>query len=195
MNFSDIPTLIGLSLKKPELAARGVLNVGLDRNNLWLALAFVAVASVILTHLTFMMLGITQNAALPTSPFALALVLWGGLVLIVFCTHYLGRAFGGTGEMEASLTSVVWVQVVMLALQVVQMALFLVSPLFAQLFGIGSAMLGMWIFMHFIKEVHGFTSLGNVFVGAIVSMIGVVIGLSILLSIIAAILGWEIQNV
>lgn len=185
------------TLRAPRKSAERILAFDMDRNQLWLAVALVAVVSVLANNLTLAFVPdemVNAGGPLPQSPFLLTLVIWGLLCVSVFCTHYIGRAFDGTGTMEGALLTTVWMQIVLLFLQVAQIALFIVSPIFAILFGYVGAAYVFYIFLNFVLVLHGFKSLGMVFTGALVSMIGILFGISLLIGLIAGLFGLEIAT-
>ena len=78
---------------------------------------------------------------------------------------------------------IAWLQFIMVCIQVVQTALMLIVPPFASLLGIAGLVLFMWLLTNFIAVIHGFRSLGQVFVMILVSLFVLAFVLSILLSI------------
>ncbi|SHE73352.1 Yip1 domain-containing protein [Litoreibacter ascidiaceicola] len=193
--FSFLLNLVGQTLRRPKRAAETVLALDLDRNALWSALGLVSVVSVLFTEFTMLFVPsemIVEDGPFPSSPLLLGLVIWGLLVVSVFITHYIGRAFDGRGELKDSLKTVIWMQVVLLALQVVQIALFLISPVIAILFGWVGALYVFYIFLEFVRALHGFRSLGLVLAGAVVSLIGLMFGIALAIGLIAGIFGLEL---
>lgn len=195
--FEQIIPMTRQTIANPQEGIGTVLSLGLDRSVLWPALAVIIALSVILSNVALVFS--PQNSAptfnLPQSPFLLAMVMAIGLVLTVFCTHYIGRAFGGSGRFTESLTIVIWLQTILLIAQIVQLGLLMISFGLANLFGIVVAVFGLWLFVNFVAVVHGFNSLLNVFAGIIVSTFGVLFGLSIFSALLMLILGLDIQDV
>ena len=187
--------LVGQTLRRPKLAAETVLGFDLDRGSLWSALALVSVVSVLFTEFTMLFVPaemIVEEGPFPSSPLLLGLVIWGLLILSVFMTHFVGKAFGGQGQIDQSLKTVVWMQVVLLALQVAQIGLFLISPVIAILFGWLGAVYVFYVFLEFVRVLHGFHSLGLVFAGAVVSLIGLMFGIALAIGLVAGIFGLEL---
>ena len=94
-----------------------------------------------------------------------------------------GYFMGGTGSLDDILSVMIWLQFLRVLVQVVSIVLLLTLPLLAALLTLAAAILGLWIFVHFIDQAHRFGSpLKSV--GVIVaSFIGMVMGLSILLAL------------
>ncbi len=190
-------SLARLSVTSPREGMRALLNMNLDRRVLWPAMWLVVALSSVLYNVAMYVAPPSAGTTplLPTSPFLLAALTGGVLVLSVFALHYLGRMFGGVGGFSGSLLAVVWTQVLMLMAQVVQIGLLFLSPGLGNLFGLGVGVMAIWLFVNFVAELHAFRSLGLVFAGIVGASIGVVFGLSILLAIVAVILGIDPQNV
>ncbi len=196
--LSHLISLIRMSILTPKEGAAAVLSFSPGRDILWTAIALIAVVSGVLSTLSAYLIppGSTDMSEhLLASPFLFTGVLAGILALTVICTHYIGRGFGGTGEFDESLLVVTWLQFVLVAVQIVQLVVAVVSPGLAQLIGLVSLFLFIWLLVNFVAVLHGFTSLPMVFVGMVISMFAVGIGVSILLSLIAALLGLEIVRV
>lgn len=190
-------SLARLSVSTPREGMRALLNMDLERRVLWPAMWVVVALSAVLYNLAVWIAPPPPGTQLlmPTSPFLLAALTGGVLVLSVFALHYIGRMFGGIGHFSGSLLVVVWTQVLMLMAQVVQLVLLFVAPFIGNMFGLGVGIFAIWLFVNFVAELHGFRSLGLVLAGIVGAGIGVIFGLSILLAIVAVILGVDPQNV
>ncbi len=185
------------TLTAPRQGLARVRSWGLGRVNTWVLAIIVVVASVFLQ--TFLVSFQTPSAGvpimLPSSPFILALVFWGSLVFMVFGAHYIGRMFGGQGHFGDSLTAIVWLQVVVTILQFGQLVMLMISPGFAGLAGIALFIYMVYLLVTFVAEVHGFKSVGMVFLGLIGAIAGISVGLSILIFLLALVTGVSPQNV
>lgn len=188
--------LAGQTLRRPHVAAETVFSYDLDRRTLWLTLTLVSVVSVLFTEFTMLFVPAEMVAAegpLPDSSFLLAFVIWVLLVVTVLITHYVGRAFDGQGVLDDSLKAVIWMQVVLLVLQVVQIGLFLISPIIAIMFGWVGALYVFYVFLVFVRTLHDFKSLALVLVGAVVSLIGLMFSIALFIALIAGIFGLELD--
>jgi hypothetical protein len=117
------------------------------------------------------------------SPFRTAIVQWLFLALSVLLIHRVGRAFGGRGSFEDALLVVVWLQLVMLAVQVVQLVALALAPPLAGIIGLASIVLFFWLMSGFIAELHGFASRQKVLVGMLLVIFGA--GLAIAAALVA----------
>ena len=188
----SIGTLTILSLQNPALAARFVLASGFRRDILWSLLLLVSIANATLVWVSNALTGPTpeQLAQMPIqipaiifSPLFAFVFLAGALVITVHVLHWLGAAIGGTGSLENMLAVLVWLQGLRVMAQVVLLVLMLAVPTLAGLFGLAVAILSLWILVHFVNEATGLDSIFKT-VGVLLSaMVGVILGLSFILTI------------
>lgn len=80
----------------------------------------------------------------------------------------------------------IWIDVIMLAIQVVQVLLMVIFPLTAEVLGLAAIGLFFWLIITFTKELHGFRHVGLVAFGAFV---GVMMLTAIFLSVLLGALG------
>ncbi|MFY0691298.1 MAG: YIP1 family protein [Paracoccaceae bacterium] len=197
--LAQILNLMKLTITNPREGATTILSFSFGRDVLWMIMALIVVSSGVLSRLASMLAppsGAPElTAQFLTSPLLSAIVVLGVLMIMVICTHFVGRGFGGTGEFNESLSLVIWLQAIMLMIQVVQLGVLLISPFLASLIGFGSVALFLWLYVNFVAVLHGFTSIPLVLVGIMVSMFAVGFGLSIIAGLIAALFGMEIGRV
>jgi hypothetical protein len=188
--------LVILSLRDPAEAARQVIAFDLPRDVLWTALALMAVLNTLLYSATTALVpGPSPMPAIFQTPLAYLLFMGGGLVLVSVALYWTGRSFGGTGSLNDILAVIIWLQFLRVLVQVVSIVLLLTLPLLAALLTLVVAIVGLWIFVHFIDQAHRFGSpLKSV--GVIVaSFIGMVMGLSIVLALVGGGILGGAQNV
>lgn len=187
MTLGDrIRALAQLTLQNPRQAARVLLAEGVPMRARTAGLLLVAVVSALLASLQ---VGLTPQPLDPLSAFMLAspiraaIVQWLFLALSVVLVHQVGRAFGGRGSFPDALLIVVWLQLLMLALQVLQLVVTFFSPALAGLIGLAGFGVFLWLMTTFIAELHGFTSRGLVFLGMVLSCLaaGFVLGILLIL--------------
>jgi Yip1 domain len=179
-------TLARLTLQDPRQATRALLAEGVPMRARTGGLLLVAVVSALLASLQ---VGTSPQALDPltafmlASPFRAAVVQWLFLALSVVLIHRVGRAFGGRGTLPDALLIVVWLQLLTLALQVLQLIATLVAPPLAGIIGLGGFVLFLWLMTAFITELHGFASRGLVFLGMVLTALGagLVLGFALIL--------------
>jgi len=200
-----IPDLIRQTFSDPRGAAARIIRMDLPASVLWEALALVVVLSVIaaqLTTLLFMEPGLAPGeegeAILPaflTNPLLMGFIQGAILVMMAFAVHWIGRTFGGTGRLEDAIALVVWLQFLLVCLQVVQALVGIVSPALSGLFGLAGVVLFFWLLTQFVLVMHGFQSAAMVFVMIVVSMLALTFALSMLLTLTGLVVLGEAPNV
>jgi hypothetical protein len=171
----------------PATAAARVLQLDLSQQVLWMALFLVAVLNTILFKITN--LAVPGPSPLPPafdSPLITLLVVAGGLVLTVHALFWTGRAMGGTGRLGDVLVLMIWLQVLRLVVQGATLILVLTIPALAVLLVFATAILGLWILIHFINAAHHFDSLPLSAGVLVATLVGLTLGLSVILFLIGA---------
>jgi Yip1 domain len=171
------------SLEDPRAGLRKVLSLGVPLPARTAGLVLMAVLSALLIHLGFLILPATDDPLaqfMSQSPLRTALIQWLILAASVLLIHRVGRAFGGKGSLPDALLVVVWLQVIMLGVQVVQFLVLILIPSFAGLVNLAGLVVFFWLFTSFIAELHGFASRWLVLAG--------IFGASLLLAIILALI-------
>ena len=184
LTLNGLVAMAWRTVKNPREGATEVLSLGVPREALWTALALVVTLSILLAQATSLLVTGQAGAGMPVGPLAMGFVQLLLLVLMVFAIFWIGRSFGGSGSFEETILLVVWLQFIMVCLQVLQTAVLLVLPVFAGLVGIASLVLFLWLLTNFVAVLHGFASLGKVFIMILVSAFGIAFGLSIILTLI-----------
>lgn len=178
--------LAALSLREPRAGAREVMRlaeVRLDRAARWQALLLVVVLSAVVGELAEILAPAAGAGAMRLfqSPITVAALQMGLLVVSIHAVFWIGRAAGGNGSFHDSLLLMTWMQAILLAVQVVQvLALVLVPPL-AGMIGIAGLALSLWLMTGFVAELHGFASMGRVFLGIVAATFALAFATSILL--------------
>jgi hypothetical protein len=195
------PSLIALAretISDPGAGARRVLGLGLPEGVLWQALVAVVAISVLLTQLGEYLVPTPMDPLLPVfraNPLLTAVIQGGLLVVTVYAIHVIGRGFGGKGEFAGALALTVWLQFLLVCLQVVQTFFLLVLPPVAGLIGLFGIGLFFWLLSHFVAALHGFPSVLKTFVAIIASMIAIIFGMSLVMSILGITLGGALSDV
>jgi hypothetical protein len=187
LTLASLSSLVRLSIVDPRAAARRVLAMPVPADARWMALALVVVLSVLLTQLA---IGLFATLAPPAaeapgptgvSPFLAGGVQAAALVLLVLAVDRVGRMFGGRGSFDGALLLVIWLHVVMICLQVIQLVTMVLVPPLGSLVALASLAAFFWVLTGFIAELHGFRSLILVFLGMLLSLFAFSVGLAILL--------------
>lgn len=188
MNMGNLLRMARDTVSNPREGAETVLSLGLPRQALWLAFALVVVLSMLLGDLLYMLADLPQDGAmtgpLGASPLVMGLMQGAFLFLMAHAVTHVGHLFGGTGRFDEALALIVWLQFIFLCVQVLQLAAVLVIPPMAGLITMLAVGLFFWLLVNFIATLHGFTSLGMVFVMTILSGFTILFVLSLILTLL-----------
>jgi hypothetical protein len=187
----DMTGLLGMirdSIATPRTAAERVLSLHPSSTELVMAVALVAALDAILAGLTGVGIILipsadgTMEQFLP--PFAHAAALVALLLLFAGAFQASGQVLGGRGRFSASLSIVVWLEVVSLAIQAAQALVLFLVPQLASFAAIGGAAILLWCLVHFMRALHGFQGLGRTILAILLASLGAALALSVLLAIL-----------
>lgn len=176
MSFDDFRTLLALSLRNPERTAHLLIGQNWPLQARWMALlAAVSVSAV----LAWLAVAIFAPAApeggpgmmLNYQPMIFAAMQVGAIVLAAGLMAGVGRLFGGQGRFADALLLTVWIEVLLLLIQALQLVVALVLPVLAGLLGLAAMALFLWLTVYFTKALHGFRSTLKVVVGLVLTAI------------------------
>ena len=124
------------------------------------------------------------SARLLSMPFLAAALEFGMMLLMSWVTWKVGALFGGAGSLGSAATLVVWLNGLLLLVQLAQLlALGFLPALAAALSLIGMA-LALWIFANFVTELHGFGNPLMVMGGIVLTGLVLLIALGLLFAIL-----------
>lgn len=179
--------LVGKSISRPDEAAHEVLGLNLGRNTLFQALLLVTAVSVLLVVVldgSMISLPFGPDQIVEVTPFHYGTILFAALLLLSFAIHFTGAAMGGRGLYNGALATVVWLEVLAIALRSVQTVLILLSPPIAVVFSLVGVAVLIWCLLNFINVLHGFDSLGKAAATLLLGVFGILVGTSVILSLI-----------
>lgn len=182
----DLGQLIQTSIRSPKSAAAQIVDLRLDREVLWTALALVAVVNTFLLTLLIEISGPTMP--LPgyfTRPLALFILIAGLTVVYVHAMYWAGQAIGGKGALMDVLALVVWFQILRALAQVVLIALSFVLPSLGALGSLVVAVWGFWIFLSFLSVALDLPSVWHALAVLIISFVGLMLGLGVLTAVVS----------
>jgi len=192
--MTDILSLGGLlrlardTVSNPREGAATVLSFAPERAAIWLMFALVIVLSLLLREIVAIFTDFPTDGPIlgpmQSSPAILGLVMAGFLLVTIHAVHRIGEFFGGTGSFEEAALLVIWLQFILICVQVIQIATLFILPPVAGLITIAAIALYIWLLVNFIAVLHGFTSLGMVFVATLMSAFALLFAFSLVLSIL-----------
>jgi len=187
MTSDDFKTLFRLTLRQPEQAARWLIGQDWPMQVRWMALALAVSLSGVLAYVSTLLFPIPagQEAAvfsLGQQPVVLAGTQLVAIVLGAVLMSGVGRMFGGQGTFADALLLTVWIEVMLLVVQVAQIVLSLALPSLGGLLGIAAVALFLWLTVQFAKALHGFTSAPKVLLVMFATLLSVGFALSFILA-------------
>lgn len=190
MSFDDFRHLVRLTFRDPEAAAGQLMGLGLPMQARWMALLLAVSVSALMSFGVSSLFPAPDGSDAPLlslvrQPIALAGMQLGAIVIGAGLMTSVGRMFGGTGGFPDALLLAVWIEVVLLIIQAVQILLTLVLPPFAGIMGILAIALFFWLTVRFAKALHGFESVLKV----LLAMFGTLLIAGFVLSFLAQALG------
>lgn len=186
LTFPWVRDLILRSFQDPRAAMAEVIALGFPRQTLWLLFWLTCAASVVLSFVVGSLLPTPElpegAQAFEPSPFFLTGMLLASQAMLLFLgTVVAGKMAGGHGRFDDVLALIIFQQMIMFALNLVQLVIALVMPSGAILFGYAAMFIMMWQLCHFMAQVHGFKSALAVFFGGLAAIFVISMVLSIVL--------------
>ncbi|MCP4821651.1 MAG: YIP1 family protein [Shimia sp.] len=179
--------LFWMTIRDPSRAASILRQIHMDRQVSWMILLLAITLNTLTYFASIALLGVPAELAFPllTKPYLVFLMLGITTVIFVFAFYWVGRALEGKATFDTILLMVGWLQYMRLAIQVGSLVLMLVSPGISQIFVMAAGIYGLWVVVNFLKQAHGFETLGKAVAVLIFSALGMTVGLSVLLSLCA----------
>lgn len=177
--------LVQTTLRQPRLAAEMIMGLGLKRDVLWTALALGAALHALVLQLV---LSVSEPAMpLPgymSMPLVLFVLIAGVMVIYVHALHWAARALGGKGELWDMLAVIVWLQLLRATAQLILLVVSLAKPLLGMVLALVVGVWGLWILFNFIAAAGRLPTAGHGIAVVVMAAVGLVLGLSIFLSLI-----------
>ena len=186
------------TLQNPRGAARRILDLPATNADVWSAFVASICLSVVLTGAGQLITPASEQdvvSMIQFSPFSWVAVLGGVWLAVSVAAVTLGRVFKGVGTVPDFLRLVAWTQMLMIALQAVQIVLLMVVPFLAVSIGLLSVVLMIWWLVNFTAEIHGFKGLGHAFLVLLLSIVLGTFVAAILFSVLGVAGPIEVANV
>ncbi len=180
----DLRELVLESVQSPRTAARRVIDLDLPRTAIWSLLALAAALNAILATVSQAIFPPTiPLPTLMTAPLSLFFVLAGGLVVMVHALVWAGRAMGGETTLEHMGSAIAWLQMLRVLAQAVVLVLSFIHPALGGLFALAVMIWGIWMLINFVTEALSFASAFQGFGVLVAVTLGLVLGLTLLLTL------------
>ncbi|MDA5555728.1 YIP1 family protein [Shimia sp. MMG029] len=183
----QLGALFWLTIRDPAEAALAIMSRPVARQIGWMILTLGIILNVLAHFLTLAVFPAPADLYVPMlqTPFLYAGVMGSGLVILVYAFFWGGHAIGGRGRFDDLLLALGWLQYMRFVVQLLVLVLMVVLPGLALLVSLGVGLYSIWIVLHFVNVIHGFGSLGKTFVLLLFTSMGLVLAMSLLLSITA----------
>lgn len=187
MTGQDLKLLVGETLRDPQSAARRILTIGLPPQAGWLGLALVSVLALLMLRVTLLAFGgdemLNPAGSAMRHPVGGTLLQAVIVLMTAFVMAWAGRLFGGQGRFQDALFLVVWLQLVLVLVSVVQFVALLILPPVGGIVALLSIPLFLWLLVSFTAALHGFSNLLLVLLGLIGAFLATAILVAILLTL------------
>ena len=173
------------TIANPREGAETVLSFAPPRAALALMFALVVVLSILIGEIVVLVAPPTPDGPLTgTSTLAMGAVQAAFLYISIHAIHQIGRFFGGTGAFEEAALLVIWLQAIFLVVQVFQLIAVAIMPPLLGTITVLALVLFIWLLVNFIAVLHGFNSLGMVFVMTMLGGFAILFLLSLTLTLL-----------
>lgn len=161
MRLGDLGELVVMTLRDADSAMRALRGLDLPMTARWMALLLAIVLSRFLGVVVTAMFPSTLEGPmveLLTNPVAMATIELAATVLTAFMVVQIGRLFGGTGSFPDAILVIAWIELILGAIQAVQVLMMAVVPASAVLMGLIAGILSIYLTVTMTKALHGFRS-------------------------------------
>ncbi|MBZ0129520.1 MAG: hypothetical protein K8F59_10420 [Rhodobacteraceae bacterium] len=188
--------LARLTVTDPQSAAAYLLSRLPDRRILLQIAVLVSLLGVLAEAVLVAVVSQGEGTAvLAGSPILLAVILFMMLMLSSLLVYIVGGMFGGTGSFDSALLLSVWLQFLMVLVQVVTIPFAAIVGGIPELMTFGIYLFLTWALINFIAVLHGFTSLWKVFAGFIATSLAASLVILLVLGMIGLSLEGGVPNV
>jgi hypothetical protein len=149
------------SFTHPREAARRLLDMNIPSELVLQAGVAATCSAMVLAFVSVLLTPGTVDpisAALISRPLATAVAQFAIMIIAALVTSFAGRMFGGQGGFWGALTLIVWLNILMVAVQAVQIISILVFPPLAAMLALATLFWALWAFTAFVSVLHGFTN-------------------------------------
>lgn len=122
-----------------------------------------------------------ESGTATAGPIVHAMLLLASLTLSAGAIQVAGQLLGGRGRLTEALLLMGWLEVVALAIQVVQALVLLLVPPLAGLTGLAGVAVILWCLVHFVRALHGFDGFGRTVATLLLALVAMGIGLMMIL--------------
>ncbi|MEM7073630.1 MAG: Yip1 family protein [Pseudomonadota bacterium] len=203
MNTAVLVPIFTTALRSPRDAARQAIALGVQERAVWIALALVVVLTSLIMSMLLRIVPIPDDefgqllltSPVFTSPVLAAIIRMGQAMLAIYVVYWVGRQMGGQGGLGDVLTVVTLLQIVSFVLLTGITVVGLVFPLVASVAFIAFVGWLLWSLLSYVDEAHRFGSLLKSAGVLVLSFIGVMIGMTLVMTLLGSLFVGAIPGV
>lgn len=174
--------LIWFTLVQPAQMAQMIMQRNYDRGTLWMGVLLVSILGIILVLILQMLT--TVAVPIGASPAVYGIMMGCILIVLAMAFYLTGQMLGGTSTFPHAFALLIWLEMTSLVVRAVQGVIGLISPEFAGVISIISAIALFWVMLNFVNEAHKFNNFGRAFATIIIAIVGISFGFGLFLSVI-----------
>lgn len=185
MTFEGFIRLAINTVTAPRDVARLLLAMNMPRQALWIAFALVIVLNTLMFSLSLIVMP-PEDVISPVlgSPAVFGVMLALSVGALIVAVTLCGRPLGGMARFEDIAVLVIWLQALRV---VVQGVVLLLGPVSLFLSGVvisAASVVGLWIFVNFIDVAHEMGNLLRAGLILLLAVVGMMLGLSLIFSLL-----------
>ncbi|WP_299356720.1 Yip1 family protein [uncultured Shimia sp.] len=169
----------------PDNAARVIAGMNLSREAGWMALLLAAILNTLIYFTNIALVPVPDDFWVPIirTPLTYLVASFSLTVVLVFALFWAGQMLKGQARLPVLVSLVAWLFCVQSAADLLFVALFLFVPMLAGVFSLAAGLYGIWILINFITVAQGFPDRGKAVMTIVLALMGLVVGLSLFLSV------------
>ena len=169
----------------PREVAQLLLALNLPRQALWLAFMLVIVLNTLMFSVS-LLFSPSDDLIGPLlgSPSVFGTMLAASVAALIFAVTVCGRPLGGTASFDQIAILLIWIQALRVLMQAVLIVLGPVSLLLSGVVVSAASVVGIWILVNFIDVAHEIGSLLKSGLVLLLAVVGMMLGLSVIFSLL-----------
>ncbi|SHK10900.1 hypothetical protein SAMN05444000_11931 [Shimia gijangensis] len=178
--------LLMQTIARPADAARTLVGLNLPREAGWMALFLATIINTFAYFATHAIVVLPDDFWVPVFnvPIIYLTLSFSFSTMAIFGVYWTGQTLGGKAHFPVLVSMLAWLVCVQSLADFVFLGLLMIVPTLAGLFSLAAGLYGIWIFLNFVKVAHGFTTMGKAILTITLTLVGLIVGLSVFLSVI-----------
>ena len=184
--MAHLRLLLMKTIYAPAEAARFIAALNLPSETGWLAMLLGAIVNTFAYTLNLALFPIPADFPLPVlqSPFQYLILTFSMSVMFVFTFVWIGQILGGKARLATMVLMLSWLMLVYGLANFALLLLIILVPFLGGLTSLAVLFYTVWVLLVFLKVAHGFPNMGKAVVTIVLSVFGLLVGLSFFFSAI-----------